>query len=67
MNAYTTDDSDDDSVMADQRNRTWSDFSDIMEDEVAERLNKNRILNGMLIMAISIGFIYTYYYIMASV
>ena len=64
MNADFTDDSDSD--YEDRRNRSWSDFSDIMEDEVDVRVNRNRCINGFLITSLSIGLVYTYYYIMTS-
>jgi len=64
MNADFTDDSDSD--YEDHRNRTWSDFSDIMDDEVALRVNRYRCINGFLITSLSIGLVYTYYYIMTS-
>jgi len=65
MNADFTDDSDSD--CDDQRNRTWSDFSDIMDDEIEERVNKNNCVHGFLIMFGTLSLVYTYYSIMISV
>lgn len=67
MNVNTSDTSDSDSDNNDRRNRTWSDFSDLMEDEVAERLNRNNCFHGFFITFGVIGIAYTYYYIMTTV